>query len=226
MKKIFSYFVPIKVKSYSSPISGELEVTYLNGRKVLDAEKANYSYGSLQRVLHMGLQHIEFSKERKSVLVLGMGGGSVVESIRRDFNSEAEITLVEIDPVMIRIAREEFDLEQYGKINIIQADAADYVKTSIGKFEVLIVDLFIQDQIPQVFTEEAFLIRLPQLMAPNGKLIFNTMRGSLRPETREFILEVLHDQGLEMRTLERIMTYNDLLIGSKVPANQPPLKRL
>lgn len=226
MKKIFSYFVPIKAKSYSSPISGELEVTYLNGRKVLDAEKANYSYGSLQRVLHMGLQHIEFSKETKSVLVLGMGGGSVVESIRRDFNSEAEITLVEIDPVMIRIAREEFDLEQYGKINIIQADAADYVKTSIGKFEVLIVDLFIQDQIPQVFTEEAFLIRLPQLMAPNGKLIFNTMRGSLRPETREFILEVLHDQGLEMRTLERIMTYNDLLIGSKVPAIQLPLKRL
>lgn len=226
MKKIFSYFVPIKTKSYTSSLSGELEVTYLNGRKILDAERANYSYGSLQRVLHMGLRHINFRKESKNVLVLGMGGGSVVESIRRDFDSDAELTLVEIDPVMIRIAREEFDLEQYGRINIIQADAADYVRTSIGKFEVLIVDLFIQDQIPDIFTEEPFLSRLPQLLAPEGKLIFNTMRGSLSPETKEFMLEVLHDQGMEMRTLERVMTYNDLLIGSMDSANQLPLDRL
>lgn len=215
MKKILSYFVPIKAKKYTSAYSGELEVTYLNGRKVLDAQRANYSYGALQQVLHMGLRSINFDRQVKTILVLGMGGGSVAETIRRDFNSEAEITFVEIDPEMIRIAREEFDLEQFSGIHIIEADAADYVKTAIAAFDVLIVDLFIQDEIPEQFTREPFLLRLPALVAPGGHLIFNTMRNSLDKDSRLRILETLHDGGLEMRTYERVMTYNDILVGRK-----------
>lgn len=217
MKRILSYFVPIRVKKYCSAISGELEVTYLNGRKVLDAARANYSYGALQQVLHMGLRSIGFDQQVKTVLVLGMGGGSVAETIRRDFNSEAAITFVEIDPEMIRIAREEFDLEQYSQIGIIQADAAEYVKTAVAAFDVVIVDLFIQDEIPDQFTQAPFLERLPGLIAPQGHLIYNTMRDSMGPESRQRILETLHDQGLEMRTHERVMTYNDLLVGRKAP---------
>lgn len=215
MKKFLSYFVPIKAKSYSSKISGELVVTYLNGRKVLDAAEANYSYGALQQVLHLGLRKIDFDQEKKNVLVLGLGGGSIVETIRKDFNSKADITLVEIDPEIIRISLEEFDLEQYNGLAIIQADAADYVRTAIGKFDVLVVDLFVQDVIPPIFTQEDFLGRLPRLMAPHGKLIFNTMRRTLDAQTKENMLEVLHDKGLEMRTFERVMGYNDLLIGTK-----------
>lgn len=215
MKKILSYFVPIRAKKYRSTYSGELEVTYLNGRKVLDAERANYSYGALQQVLHMGLRSIDFDRQVKTVLVLGMGGGSVAETIRRDFNSEAEITFVEIDPEMIRIAREEFDLDQFKDIRIIEADAADYVKTAIATFDVVMVDLFIQDEIPEPFTREPFLQRLPPLIAPKGHLIFNTMRNSLSEESKVRILETLHDGGLEMRTYQRVMTYNDILVGRK-----------
>lgn len=215
MKKFLSFFVPIKAKSYSSTISGELVVRYLNGRKVLDAAEANYSYGALQQVLHLGLRRIDFDQEQKNVLVLGLGGGSIVETIRKDFNSHAEITLVEIDPEIIRISHEEFDLEQYHGITIVKADAADYVRTAIGKFDVVVIDLFVQDVIPTVFTQKDFLMHLPRLIAPNGKLIFNTMRRTLDTQTRDGMLEVLHDQGLEMRTFERVMGYNDLLIGSK-----------
>lgn len=213
MKKILSYFVPIRTKKYKSAFSGELEVTYLNGRKVLDAERANYSYGALQQVLHMGLRSIKCDQQVKTVLVLGMGGGSVAETIRQDFNSEAEITFVEIDPEMIRIALEEFDLEQYSNIRVIEADAAEYVKTAIAAFDVVIVDLFIQDEIPEQFTQEPFLERLPGLVAPGGHLIFNTMRNSMDQESKLRILETLHDQGLEMRTHERVMVHNDLLVG-------------
>ena len=86
-------------KKYTSKISGELEINLVGGKKVLDTKSSNYSYGSLQKLLHIGLEEINFDDIVQNVLVLGMGGGSIVETIRIDFKSKAFIELVEIDEV-------------------------------------------------------------------------------------------------------------------------------
>jgi len=40
MKKLFSYIWPT-TRRFSSTINGTLEITYVNGKKVLDTENAN-----------------------------------------------------------------------------------------------------------------------------------------------------------------------------------------
>ena len=50
MKKAFSYLWPL-TKKVNSEFSGELEVTWLNGKKILDTKNANYSYGALHQIL-------------------------------------------------------------------------------------------------------------------------------------------------------------------------------
>lgn len=83
IKKMLSYIYPIS-KKIPSPISGTLEVTWYNGKKVLNAKNANYSYGSLQRILKFGLKKVDLSNVT-DVLLLGMGGGSVIKTLRDEF---------------------------------------------------------------------------------------------------------------------------------------------
>jgi hypothetical protein len=76
MKKLFSYLWP-STRRFSSEINGILEVTYINGKKVLDTKNANYSYGSLQKILEIGLTKVDLNKV-DNLLLLGMGGGSMI----------------------------------------------------------------------------------------------------------------------------------------------------
>ncbi|MCB0455711.1 MAG: spermine synthase, partial [Aequorivita sp.] len=83
MKKFFSYIWPT-TRRFPSKINGTLEITYMNGKKVLDTENANYSYGSLQKILEIGLTKVELNAV-ENILLLGMGGGSVIHSLRNTF---------------------------------------------------------------------------------------------------------------------------------------------
>ena len=112
MKKLLSYLVPLKGKVYKSEINGQLELNWYEGKLMLDSKNANYSYGALQRALAVGLHGIGNNeiKQSKKILILGMGAGCVIETLRKDFENDAEITAVEIDPVVVDIAKKYFAL--------------------------------------------------------------------------------------------------------------------
>ena len=216
MKKFLSFLFPIAQKKLTSKISGELEINFVDGKKVLDTKSSNYSYGSLQKILHRGLEEINFDDTFQSILVLGLGGGSVVETIRKDFKSKAFIELVDIDETVIAIAKEEFGIEAYGNLKIIQSDAADYLKKTNQKFDLIIVDIFIISIVPRQFTENDFLNELITHLSPNGKIIYNTMCETM-PET-EFnrIKSTLSKDGCRIKVLEKVQQTNNLILVTKI----------
>ena len=59
-KKLLSYFLPITIFKQKSTVSQTIEITWTGGKLVLDSENTNYSYGSLQRILRMGLKTIGY----------------------------------------------------------------------------------------------------------------------------------------------------------------------
>ena len=103
MIRLLSYILPI-TKRIESQYNGTLEITWFNGKKHLNSKNANYSYGSLQEILRIGLQKIDLLNCKK-ILVLGLGAGSVIETLRKDLNYNNHITALEIDPVIIEIAK-------------------------------------------------------------------------------------------------------------------------
>lgn len=72
-------------------MSKNLEVTWANGELVLDSKNTNYSYGSLQRILRIGLESIGFETVLKSehILVLGVAGGSVIKTLSEEIDLKA-----------------------------------------------------------------------------------------------------------------------------------------
>ena len=99
IRKILSYLIPIPIFKTKSYWSKSIEVTWANGELVLDSENTNYSYGSLQRILRLGLKKIGFHQIRtmNKILVLGVAGGSVIKTLTDEIHCKGRITGVEID---------------------------------------------------------------------------------------------------------------------------------
>jgi spermidine synthase len=176
MKRWMSYLGPIRLKTVDSSLHQDLHIALDNGRKVLHAGTVNYSYGPLQHILEEGLWHLLPQHAPKSILLLGLGAGSVVESLREKFSVSAPITAVEIDPQMVEIAKIEFQIGRFKNVSIHIDSAENFLSSNPNKYDLIIVDLFLNQHIPSPCLEIPFFDRLFHHLLPQGKLLFNTFR--------------------------------------------------
>lgn len=215
MKKLLSYLIPQNILKQSSIHHGVLEVNLVNGRKVLDTLNSNYSFGSLQEILKRGIQEIPLIKEYNNILVLGMGAGSVVETLRKDFHTNAQIDLVDFDSEIIEIAKQHFNLHLNKNVKLIEADAFQFMKECNQQYDLIIVDLFIDNCIPEKFLGPDFIQFLNKQLAKNGSIIFNNMSQTLPLKKRQSLEESCRNLKLFVKTIQRVHGTNDLLIIKK-----------
>ncbi len=210
MKQLLSYILPI-TKTVESKYSGTLEITWHNGKKHLNSKNANYSYGSLQRILKYGLDKINLS-QIDTVLILGMGGGSVIETLRQDFNYRKSITAVEIDPIIIEIANTEFGISENENLKIHCADASEFVKHTTKKFDLIIVDLYIDLSVPSQFLSEAFWDGILKLKSSKGDIIFNASVKNSKNKTLKQLIEYLKTKIYKVEVFEKVNNTNTLVV--------------
>jgi spermidine synthase len=78
---------------------------------------------------------------RRSILILGLGGGSVARIVRA-LAPRAEIVGVERDPRVVRAAREHFDLDDI-RVRIVESDARSYLGRTRRQFDAILEDVFV-----------------------------------------------------------------------------------
>jgi len=179
-----SYFEKQVVDRRSSAVNPLLEVVLVDGRMVLNAANVNYSYGSLERVFADAFEELALrSRGIERALLLGCGGGSVVRLLADDFARGAASTAVDLDPVVLALAREHFGLDRVPGTTLVEADAAEYVvRADAGRFDLVVVDVFVDDEIPPGCQTPVFLRRAARLLAPGGMLVYNRLYHT--PERR------------------------------------------
>lgn len=191
--------------------SGILEVTWQEGRKVLNTAHANYSYGPLHKVLRYGLLFTE-PATAGATLVLGLGGGSVVQMLRQEYQAPGPITAVELDPVVIQVASEEFDIRPDATLQIVCADAFAWVATApAAGFGLIVVDLFIDLDLPAGLYTAGFWQQLWRLLRPGGCVVFNTLLSTPVWVEGLEIHEYLAGVGFLVKDVE-VERFNRLLI--------------
>lgn len=217
LQKIFSFIYPIKIKSIPSKHSGTLEVTLVNGKLVIDSENANYSYGSLQQVLKKGLLHIGLKQlqELQSILVLGVAGGSVIKTLRDDFKIDAKITGIEIDADVIELANTYFELHKTINLELITADAFNYIATSNSTFDLIIIDIFNDMQMPDELFKHKFWNNTLNLLNINGLCLFNSIYTSSKNIHRNDDLKTQLATQFSTLTYIKTNTINELFILKK-----------
>jgi spermidine synthase len=78
---------------------------------------------------------------RRRLLILGLGGGSAAR-VARAIAPRAQITGVELDPKVVRAARQWFDLDELD-VDVVQGDALHYLERTRKCFDVILEDIFI-----------------------------------------------------------------------------------
>ncbi len=212
LKQILSYLWPITSKK-DSDFSGKLEITWIDGKKVLDTKNANYSYGTLQKVLENGLKNVNF-QQINSVLILGLGGGSIARSLQEKFNFCGSIHAVEIDKKIIELAKTEFDISAIQNLKIINKDALSFVKNSKQIYDLIIVDLFIDTEIPDVFLSEEFCQNLIEIC--QNSILFNLgFNRKTRNKGQNVIGFFKNVSNFKVLALEKVEGINRLLLAKK-----------
>ena len=219
IQKIFSYLIPIKIFKKKSTRSKMIEVTWANGELVLDSENTNYSYGSLQRILRYGLKNIGFKTIQKMnhILVLGVAGGSVIKTLVDEIKYKGKITGVEIDSDIIQIANEYFNLNQIKQLEIIIDDAFEFVLKTKNQYDLIIIDIFEDTNMPNFLFERFFSERICSILKNKGFVLFNTMilDEAHNIRNRKYISEI-NSKLYSSKMLPRVEHHNELIIIEKV----------
>lgn len=213
MERLLSFIYPV-TKKVKSKFNGTLEITWYNGKKHLNTKNTNYSYGSLQKILKFGLDKLDLSK-CKNILVLGLGGGSVIQTLNKKIGPDKSIIAVDIDPVIVKVAKEDFKLSAAKNLEIICNDASDFIVTNRSIFDLIIVDLFIDTEIPSPFFEIPFWANIVKASSKNGNILFNASLDSKNEADIINIASYLYKNNFQIEKLEKVNKTNTLLLAKR-----------
>ncbi|GET45503.1 spermidine synthase [Capnocytophaga felis] len=216
-KKLLSYIIPITVHKQKSSINKSIDVVMRGGRLVLDTPNTNYSYGSLQRILRLGLRKIGFSGVQKmqNILVLGLAGGSVVKTLVDEIGYKKKITAVDIDTEIVNVAKTYFNLDRINNLEIIIDDAQQFVQKTKSKYDLIIIDIFQDDMMPEFLFSQKFINQALSLLTSNGKILFNTMKNNKKQAERNADFIEFCQQTNFVKVISNVEGSNELIIISK-----------
>ena len=117
------------------------------------------------------------SGQPQRILMLGLGGGSVVHLLRKHLLPQA-IVAIELEPSILELAQSYFAIEAGGDLALYQAEAQSWLEDYGGPpFDVVIEDLFLErDGVPQraVACDTRWLHALDRRLEANaGALVLN-----------------------------------------------------
>ncbi|WP_396195475.1 spermidine synthase [Flavobacterium sp.] len=218
LSKLFSYIIPVNIHKKKSSINDTIEVTWNNGELVIDSKNTNYSYGSLQRILRKGLKYIGFERIRKfdNVLLLGVAGGSVIKTLVEEIKFKGKITGVEIDETMVAIANTYFKLNEIPNLDIVIDDAFEFVLKTKERYDLIIIDVFQDTNMPNFLFEDYFINRVNFLLRKDGFILFNTMVINDGNRERNLAYKSKFNNNFSLRMYPKVETHNELFTIKKL----------
>ena len=136
---------------------------------------------SYARTMMAGLA---YPPETKSVLLIGLGGGAVVQFLNRNF-PDVRVDAVEIDPEVVRVARDYFGTTSGPNTRIIVGDGREYLARSGERYDVIFLDAHLHPREttdpaghPLGLQTQAFYRNLHERLRPGGVAVFNMLAGS------------------------------------------------
>jgi spermidine synthase len=121
--------------------------------------------------------------EARSCLLIGLGGGALVRFMQHHFPA-LSLDVVEIDPVVVEVARDYFGTRPAAGTRFIVEDAYRFVARSQARYDLVLVDAHLHpgegtDSTghPDRLKGEAFMRNLQARLAPGGVALFNMIEG-------------------------------------------------
>jgi spermidine synthase len=110
------------------------------------------------------------------------------------YDPNLRVDVVEIDPVVVKLAEEYFGVRTAGKVKIVVDDAFKYLRTTDQRYDVIYMDAFLKPSgetdisgVPQRLKTIEFLKDVQKKLKPDGLVVFNVHVYPDTPETLSII---------------------------------------
>lgn len=123
--------------------------------------------------------------DAKRVLVLGLGGGALPKRMWRDY-PDVSVDSVEIDPVVIDVAKRYFGMPEDERLRVFTGDARQYVASTKDRYDVVVVDAYYADALPFHLATDEFFKQVKDVLNPEGVIAYNVISSVEGERSRLF----------------------------------------
>jgi spermidine synthase len=107
--------------------------------------------------------------------MIGLGGASAPKRFLRDFPA-LRLQIVELDPVVVRVARRYFRLPPDGpRLHTTVEDGRRYLTRTDRRWDMIVIDAFYSDAIPFHMATLEFMELARKRLAPDGVVVTNVI---------------------------------------------------
>jgi spermidine synthase len=110
--------------------------------------------------------------DARRVLIVGLGGGSLVKRMWRDY-PQMEIDVVEIDPEVVDVAETYFAMPEDERIRIEVEDGRRFLQQTEKTYDIIVMDAYYADALPAHLTTVELFREAKARLAPGGVLAYN-----------------------------------------------------
>ena len=125
-----------------------------------------------------------YRPDPSTCLLVGLGGGALVRFLNHYF-PEVALDVVEIDPVVVAVAREYFGTVPGPRTRIFTEDGHDYLRRTPDRYDLIFMDAHLHPSeqtdsagLPLRLKTLAFLRGLHERLRPGGIVLFNVIEGT------------------------------------------------
>ena len=150
---------------------------YVESAVLLDADAKKIRQPYASGTTYSDLLHLPFifSAEVRNVLIVG-GGGGVVPMIFRNSYPRLSIDVVEIDPVVVGMAKRWFGLRLDERLRMHVQDGRMFIHNSKTKYDLIILDAYTAGgRIPFHLTTKEFLTEVREHLTKRGVALMNVI---------------------------------------------------
>lgn len=150
---------------------------------VIDRDEPHRLQHPYSQTLMAGLLYLPGPPNPSSGLLVGLGGGAVVRFLNHEFPG-MRLDVVEIDHVVVALAREFFGTLPGPRTRILAEDAFEYLRRTHERYDIIFMDAHLRPREgtdtsgqPLHLKTAAFLRSLHERLNPGGVVVFNLMEG-------------------------------------------------
>jgi spermidine synthase len=150
-----------------------------SGMYVVDPVKSDFRYTEYFHLAWI------FKRDIRSVLFLGLGGGSTPKRFHADYPA-ADIDIVEIDPAVLEVAERYFHFQPGPRLRVIIDDARQYLTKTEKRYDLIVHDAYFSEAVPfHLITREFFQMAF-KCLTPTGVFAFNLISDVVGPDNTLF----------------------------------------
>ncbi len=121
-----------------------------------------------------------FRPAQEKVLIVGLGGGAMIHFLKH-YEPKVKVDVVEIDPVIVKVADKYFGVRSGGNVNIVTKDGFEYLKNVDAQYDVIYMDAFLKPSrgntddtgVPLQLKTVKFYKDVQKKLRPDGLVVYN-----------------------------------------------------